>query len=420
MRMVGGLDLHRRQITFDVVGVESGRDRGGVALWQPDRERFRRWLATRSRARAHGGSVALAVEGCTGWRYVVEEISAAGFEPHPRRAGRHPSGAGPQAPRQDRPHRCPAAARAARTRGAARELDPARRRVGVARTRPAVQVAGRPAHDCGANGSTPSSISTGSRSQRARSAPRRPGSMLADGNAADLAGPVASGSTSAIEMIDAADTRGLALEMRTAAFRDAPAGVSGAGRCAVRDRRAARGGGVVRARRLPALHSLRAGGASHRPRRDRRLHRTVDAPAATSHARAPRRLRWALYEAAKNSSHRRSPDHDYYATGQRASRRQDRRDLRRPPVRPTLLSRAARRRSRRGLRHPRLSISPAGSDGARRPPEHQGLSGQLPPPACPPALVLDGLRTLTRPRSHPGVTRSRLLSPTTRGRRAPR
>jgi hypothetical protein len=28
----------------------------------------------------------------------------------------------------------------------------------------------------------------------------------------------------------------------------------------------------------------------------------------------PQTLRWALYEAAKNSSHRRSPDHDFYAT----------------------------------------------------------------------------------------------------------
>ena len=27
----------------------------------------------------------------------------------------------------------------------------------------------------------------------------------------------------------------------------------------------------------------------------------------------PQTLRWALYEAAKNASHQRSPDHDYYA-----------------------------------------------------------------------------------------------------------
>ena len=51
-------------------------------VWQPDRERFRRWLRDDVTARAHGGAVAIAVEGCTGWRYVVEEVVAAGFEAH--------------------------------------------------------------------------------------------------------------------------------------------------------------------------------------------------------------------------------------------------------------------------------------------------------------------------------------------------
>jgi hypothetical protein len=36
MAMVGGLDLHRRQITFDVVEVESGQEWRG-RIWQPDR-----------------------------------------------------------------------------------------------------------------------------------------------------------------------------------------------------------------------------------------------------------------------------------------------------------------------------------------------------------------------------------------------
>ena len=43
MTMVCGLDLHRRQITFDAVEVESGTVWSG-RVWQPDRERFRRWL----------------------------------------------------------------------------------------------------------------------------------------------------------------------------------------------------------------------------------------------------------------------------------------------------------------------------------------------------------------------------------------
>jgi transposase len=81
MAMVCGLDLHRRQITFDALDVSSGEQWRG-RIWQPDRERFRRWLRSDLTRRAEGGRVALAVEGCTGWRYVVEEIEAAGFEAH--------------------------------------------------------------------------------------------------------------------------------------------------------------------------------------------------------------------------------------------------------------------------------------------------------------------------------------------------
>jgi transposase len=81
MAMVGGLDLHRRQTTFDVVEVESGQEWRG-RIWQPDRDRFRHWLGHEVTLRARVGQVALAVEGCTGWRYVAEEITAAGFEAH--------------------------------------------------------------------------------------------------------------------------------------------------------------------------------------------------------------------------------------------------------------------------------------------------------------------------------------------------
>jgi hypothetical protein len=75
MSMVCGLNLHRQQITFDALVVESGESWRG-RVWQPDRERFRRWLRDDVTPRAQGGPVALAVEGCTGF----EEITAAGFE----------------------------------------------------------------------------------------------------------------------------------------------------------------------------------------------------------------------------------------------------------------------------------------------------------------------------------------------------
>jgi transposase len=79
--MVGGLDLHRGQITFDVAVAETGEVWRG-RIWRPDRQRFRDWLRVEVAQRAGGEPVALAVEGCTGWRYVTEEIAAAGWEAH--------------------------------------------------------------------------------------------------------------------------------------------------------------------------------------------------------------------------------------------------------------------------------------------------------------------------------------------------
>lgn len=70
MRMVGGLDLHRSQITFDLLDRETGEVRTGK-LHSPDRSRFRRWLDSEF---AGADAVELVVEGCTGWRYVVEEV----------------------------------------------------------------------------------------------------------------------------------------------------------------------------------------------------------------------------------------------------------------------------------------------------------------------------------------------------------
>ena len=63
MSMVCGLDLHRQQITFDALETASGEVWKG-RVWQPDRERFRRWLVATSLA-CRGQPVAMAVEGCT-------------------------------------------------------------------------------------------------------------------------------------------------------------------------------------------------------------------------------------------------------------------------------------------------------------------------------------------------------------------
>ena len=149
MTMVCGLDLHRRQITFDALEVESGQVWTG-RVWQPDRERFRRWLRDDVTERARGGPVSIAVEGCTGWRYVVEEVVAAGFEAHLAEPADTQAARGSQAARQDRSQRLSAVARAAAGRPVAGVVDPADDRVGVARTGPAVQDAGRSTLDVGA------------------------------------------------------------------------------------------------------------------------------------------------------------------------------------------------------------------------------------------------------------------------------
>ena len=76
MTMVGGLDVHRQQITFDYV------DDDGLVRWgqirPATRKSLRGWLAER----CPDGDAEFALEGCTGWRYVSEELAAAGVVAH--------------------------------------------------------------------------------------------------------------------------------------------------------------------------------------------------------------------------------------------------------------------------------------------------------------------------------------------------
>jgi transposase len=76
MTIVGGVDVHRAQITFDWVDHDSGETgRGRVA--PATREMLRAWL---EQLPVREG--AFAVEATTGWRFVVDELERAGFEPH--------------------------------------------------------------------------------------------------------------------------------------------------------------------------------------------------------------------------------------------------------------------------------------------------------------------------------------------------
>src|SRR5579859_1749672 len=76
MPIIGGLDIHRKQITFDLLDTETGEVRCGQVR-PADREHLAKWLARFAGQDAH-----FAMEGCTGWRYVAEEITAAGLTPH--------------------------------------------------------------------------------------------------------------------------------------------------------------------------------------------------------------------------------------------------------------------------------------------------------------------------------------------------
>jgi len=74
MAIVGGFDIHRRQVTFDYLDTVSGQVRRG-RIDPACRESLRGWLAR------FGGrdDVAFAVEGCTGWRFVAGELQRAGI-----------------------------------------------------------------------------------------------------------------------------------------------------------------------------------------------------------------------------------------------------------------------------------------------------------------------------------------------------
>jgi transposase len=76
MAIIGGLDVHRSQITYDWVDPDTAqRQRGRLA--PATREHLRVWLQ-----QFQDRPAAFALEGCTGWRYVVEELQRAGIDAH--------------------------------------------------------------------------------------------------------------------------------------------------------------------------------------------------------------------------------------------------------------------------------------------------------------------------------------------------
>jgi transposase len=72
MQIVGALDVHRRQITFRTLELASGETRRG-RISPVGREPLREWLE-----QFDGADAEFVLEGTTGWRFVVEEITRAG------------------------------------------------------------------------------------------------------------------------------------------------------------------------------------------------------------------------------------------------------------------------------------------------------------------------------------------------------
>ncbi len=75
MAIVAGFDVHRAQITFDAVDTETGElSRGRI---DSNRPAVRAWTE-----HFPGQEIEVALEACTGWLFVCEELAAAGAVPH--------------------------------------------------------------------------------------------------------------------------------------------------------------------------------------------------------------------------------------------------------------------------------------------------------------------------------------------------
>jgi transposase len=81
MAIVGGLDVHRQQITFDYLDTDTGQVSAGQ-IPAADRRQVAAWLTRRFGHCEDRGQIEFSVEGCTGWRYVAEELKAAGMVAH--------------------------------------------------------------------------------------------------------------------------------------------------------------------------------------------------------------------------------------------------------------------------------------------------------------------------------------------------
>ncbi|CAN5828135.1 hypothetical protein BH23ACT11_BH23ACT11_12920 [soil metagenome] len=77
MEIIGGLDVHRKQITFDYIEMETAEVKSGQ-ITPATRENLRHWLSGFPADKR----AAFTLEATTGWRFVVEELERAGIDAH--------------------------------------------------------------------------------------------------------------------------------------------------------------------------------------------------------------------------------------------------------------------------------------------------------------------------------------------------
>ena len=89
MSIVGAFDVHRRQLTFEYLDTVTGELKRGRVM-PADRPQLRAWLSRF----AGQQDVQFALEGCTGWRYVVLRREALFVRVEVRDLRRRPVAAG--------------------------------------------------------------------------------------------------------------------------------------------------------------------------------------------------------------------------------------------------------------------------------------------------------------------------------------
>jgi transposase len=254
--------------------------------------------------------VALAVEGCTGWRYVVEEIEAAGFEAHLAEPADTQAARG----RKHRAKTDRSDARLLRDLLAAGELPaswipPAGVLEWRERVRLYVSLVNQRTVWCQRIHAELYQHGVAVPEGAIRTAQTR--AMLADADV-QLSPAGRQRITVGYRMIDATDAEAQPLKKELQRF--------GARQPACRALVDAQYGigGLIAVAVWSELGDCRRFSRSEQAVRHTGLDVSVD---ASDRRRAggflsrqgPQTLRWALYEAAKNSSHVRSPDHDFYA-----------------------------------------------------------------------------------------------------------